>query len=128
MRDFSLLYGPARTWLPAIVTVALLVVAVHTTLGSLRPPLPDPDPAAPTAVEAGTVDLGSVVVPAGARPGDPRGTVPVSTSADPDPWAAYTEGGRSGDDVPITSLRPSPESMTDAGRDLVRGAADPDPG
>ncbi len=123
MKDFSLFYGPARTWLPVVaIAVLAMVVFVNQSGGSDA----GCDPAAADCAEplVGERQLlgngdGLDVAPAG---------LPMETEADdaPSPWDDFDP---STSEVPFVSLKPSPEPMTEAGEDLVRSnptAADDD--
>ena len=129
MKDFSLLYGPARTWLPIIAVAVLGVVVflsqssaevgacgdgqVATAAGCPEPLvgdgqlLVDGDTPPPTARSIGLAD-GSDGAGGGAE-----------ADGSDDPWGQAPGSGR---EVPFVSLEPSPEPMTDAGEDLVRSA------
>lgn len=114
MKDFSLFYGPLRTWLPVVAMAALAMVVFVTQTGSSDAPC---DPAAVECSEplVGERQLlgngdGLDVTPAG---------LPTEAEADdgPSPWDDFDP---STSEVPFVSLQPSPEPMTEAGEELVR--------
>ncbi len=124
MKDFSLFYGPLRTWLPVVAVATLAMVVFVTQSGSSDAPC---DPAAVECSEplVGERQLlgngdGLDVTPAG---------LPMESEVDaheePSPWDRFDP---STSEVPFVSLQPSPEPMTEAGEELVRStpAADED--
>jgi hypothetical protein len=113
MKDFSLFYGPARGWLSviALVVVGLMVVLTYPSrVGDGAGPGEAESPIAPAQVETFSTP---------APPVEPGGDAPA-----PSAWEGVERVGR---DVPVVSLQPSPEPMTEAGRDLVRQAGRSDP-
>ncbi len=118
MKDFSLLYGPIRAWLPVVAMAALAMVVFINHAGGSDP---DCDPAAVECAEplVGERQLlgnrdGLDVTPAGA-PMEPEAVV----DEQPSPW---DDVDPSTSEVPFISLKPSPEPMTEAGEDLVRAS------
>ncbi len=120
MKDFSLLYGPARAWLPVLAIAVVAAVLVFSQGSDDATSCPDgaasvgcgsPPPGERRLLVAETDGglLSTSTEPGGAETSD----------ADIDPWAPARQSDR---EVPVVSLEPSPEPMTDAGRDLVRSA------
>ncbi|MEM8924055.1 MAG: hypothetical protein AAGD35_11185 [Actinomycetota bacterium] len=118
MREFSLFHGRFRQ-LPLIAAM-LLVAAVYIYLERSGSPTEEdcPEPAEIAAASpTSSVNVGECG-------SDEPGVEPVVIRSDDDPFARTTTTAdwskATGDgDVPIISLRPSPNSLTDAGQDLV---------
>ena len=117
MKDFSLFYGPVRTWLPVVAMAVLgLVVIVSQSSGSDRDCTPSASAECAEPLLGERQLLGNDgdldVAPAGS-------STDRADRADPSPWDDFEPDDGS---VPFVSLQPSPEPMTDAGQDLVRSA------
>ena len=117
MRNFSLLYGPVRTWLPILAFVALAAV-VFLEMSS-------------SASDRGC-DGPGCVEPLTDGPELLRNDRGLDADADSrgvddevDPWSRWAERSDRSEpeEVPFVPLRPSPRPMTDAGRELVRDAS-----
>ena len=121
MKDFSLLYGPARAWLPVIAIAAVAFVVFLTNGSSSSEPPCSGQSDCPAAVPAELlVDDGSgVVVPT-------RSEVEADDGDDGNE-VDWERTGRTGGDVPFVSLQPSPDGLTEAGEDLVRSLDEGDP-
>lgn len=123
MKDFSLLYGPLKAWLPVLAIAALaMVVFINQASGSeaecgsaasadcTQPLLGEREllgngeglDLAPTGLPSATDDATG-----GDDPADDE----------PSPWDAFDP---SSTEVPFVSLQPAPEPMTEAGEDLAR--------
>ncbi len=110
MKDFSLLYGPARKWAVIVGTIVMAVaiglfaqgrssgqqeIQAETSAerSSSQSPRSEPQPAAPAADD---------------QPED------VSESAE-----EWSRAPQSAADIPFVSLKPSPEEITEAGKELI---------
>lgn len=121
MRDFSLLYGPIRTWLPIVAFAVLAVVVFLETSSSGSPERTCEGSACQEPLQGERellrnedgLDIDGTVDP----PADP-----TTDGAEPDPWDRWSERSEP-DEVPFIPLQPSPESMTEAGEELVREAS-----
>lgn len=117
MKDFSLLYGPVRTWLPVVAMAVLaIVVLLSQSAGSETdcPAGPSSDCAEPLLGDPQLLGNGEGldVAPAGV-------SAEADTGSEPSPWDGFEPSSA---EVPFVSLQPSPDPMTEAGQDLVRSA------
>ena len=115
MRDFSLLYGPARTW-AAILGTAIVAVAIGFFVqGSANAQQGDQEIQAEAAANRSSspdpADTDSAATPDG-------GDTDQDSSAD-----RWSTAPQSAEDIPFVSLQPSPEPITEAGKDLVSANA-----
>lgn len=112
VKDFSLFYGPVRSWLPVVVMAVLgLIVFVNQSSSS----------------EASCDQVGATCAEPllgerqllGSGDGLDGPATPLAEDTEPSAWESFDPEDNP---VPFVSLRPSPEPMTEAGEDLVRSA------
>lgn len=124
MKDFSLFYGPLKAWIPvAAIAVLAMVVFINQASGS------EADCDLTTSADCTSPLLGESellgngdgldVAPTG-LPMEPAGDATADDQADDDEPSPWDDFDPSASEVPIVSLRPAPEPMTEAGQDLAR--------
>lgn len=114
MREFSLLHNRFRQ-----VPVIVAIVGVGAVLFLLQSNNDDAeDPNMVEAVCPSAIDCKPEAAPS-ALPSNPAPAVEAPTTTLDQEWSNVTPSGR---DVPFISLQPSPDGVTDAGRELMAEA------
>jgi hypothetical protein len=115
MRDFSLLYGPARTWAAVLGTAIVAVAIGFFVQGSANAQQSDQEIQAEAAANRSSSPSPADADAAASTDGDE-----TDQTSSADRWSAAPQ---SAEDIPFVSLQPSPEPITEAGQDLVSANA-----